>query len=320
MRNIKVIYIGGVGRSGSTILDRILGTIDGVSSCAEIYRIWEDGFVANQLCSCWKGVDECEFFAPLIREVIGERNKYQRVIELQESVDHSRHFFKLYTGLSSPTFQSNVAELKDLLEKLYFTLAKASGCDILVDSSKLPSRAFLLSQIPGIEVHLVHIVRDVRALAYAWQKDKYNPAIGRNMTKHPARRIAIVWWVFNVLLEFLSSMLPYRRIRYEDFAVNPRVETQKLIEALGPVSGKKAAFLDERTVQLGPIHTIGGNPHRFFHGTTEIRFDTEWVTKLDANTRRLVTLLTYPLLIRYGYTAWSRLSRVPAIGVSAFPR
>jgi len=284
MRNIKVIYIGGVGRSGSTILDRILGTIDGVSSCTEIYRIWKDGFAANQLCSCWKSVDDCEFFSSLIRDVIVERSRYKRIIELQESVDHSRHFVKLYTGMSSPAFKSNLAELNEVLRRLYFSLSKASGCEILVDSSKLPSRDFILSQIPGIQVHLVHIVRDVRALVYAWQKNKYDPATGRNMTKNPVRKIIVTWWIFNLLFEFLSSRLPYTRIKYEDFAVNPRRETQKLIEVLRPIAGKKAAFLDDKTVELGPIHTIGGNPDRFYHGTTEIRFDTEWITKLDAKT------------------------------------
>jgi len=49
---IKVIYIAGWGRSGSTLIDGILGHTPGLVSVGEIKFIWERGFIENRRCSC----------------------------------------------------------------------------------------------------------------------------------------------------------------------------------------------------------------------------------------------------------------------------
>ena len=43
-----------------------------------------------------------------------------------------------------------------------------------------------------------------------------------------------------------------------------------------------------------------GNPLRFEHGPLTIRPDDEWLTSIDPGDSRLVTALTWPLLMRYG--------------------
>ena len=39
---LRVLYIAGAGRSGSTILDRVLGTVHSTASYNELYRVFED--------------------------------------------------------------------------------------------------------------------------------------------------------------------------------------------------------------------------------------------------------------------------------------
>jgi len=41
MEKIKVVYIGGVGRSGSTLIDLLAGQADGFFSVGEIIWIWQ---------------------------------------------------------------------------------------------------------------------------------------------------------------------------------------------------------------------------------------------------------------------------------------
>jgi len=60
-------------------------------------------------------------------------------------------------------------------------------------------------------------------------------------------------------------------------------------------------FVDERTVELGPTHSITGNPDRLRTGPIAVRLDDRWRREMTARDRSLVTALTWPLLARYGY-------------------
>jgi len=48
-------------------------------------------------------------------------------------------------------------------------------------------------------------------------------------------------------------------------------------------------------------HTVAGNPVRMQSGPLKLRVDDAWRAAMPAGDRRLVTLLTFPLLARYGY-------------------
>jgi hypothetical protein len=52
---------------------------------------------------------------------------------------------------------------------------------------------------------------------------------------------------------------------------------------------------------VGVQHTVAGNPVRMQSGPVTLRVDDAWRGAMSARDRRLVTLLTFPLLARYGY-------------------
>ncbi len=311
MNKIKVIYVVGTGRSGTTLYDRIFGTLDGVSSFNEIYRLWQEGFLENSRCACGEAFDACSFWTPIASRLVRDASDLDRIVRLHHAVDHSRHFLKLYYNLGGRPFREKVHDYREVLRELYFAIAENSGNDVIVDSSKVPSRALILSQIPGIEVHLVHAVRDVRALVYAWRKKKHNPATGGDLTQYPPYRTATFWMARNIFSEMLASRLPYQRVVYEEFAARPRTVMQKLVDNLPPVAGQVLPFTSEDEIDLGPLHSIGGNPHRFRIGPTQIRNDDAWKNKIDPGARRLATVLASPLLSRYGYTQSANLVAAP---------
>jgi hypothetical protein len=107
----------------------------------------------------------------------------------------------------------------------------------------------------------------------------------------------------NVLSQRLGRGLPYARLRYEDFGRDPRAALQLLAAQVPALRGRTFPFTDERSIELPPLHTMAGNPHRFSTGLTTLRFDHEWTARLPASTRRYATALAYPLLQRYGYRA-----------------
>jgi len=304
MKKLKVIYVAGAGRSGSTVLDRILGTIPGTVSTNELNRIWIDGFADNKRCSCGAAFRECPFWRRVVAEAFDDTSQFDaaKMQNIWAAVDHSRHFLQLFSPLKSASFKKRLAEYQDILRRLYFAIAKVSNAEIIVDSSKIPSGALILKDIPGLEVHVIHLVRDARACVYAWQKKKQNLKSGVALRQYTPLRTVMFWMMRNTLASLLAARLPYVRVRYEDLLKNPQRELQRLLDRLGPFAGKRLNFATERAIALPEYHSISGNPDRFSAGVTNLRLDVEWMTKMNEPTRRMATVLTYPLLAQYGYT------------------
>ena len=59
---VPVLFIGGLGRSGSTLVDRVLGQTPGVCSVGELVFLWERGLLANERCGCGEPFDGCPFW------------------------------------------------------------------------------------------------------------------------------------------------------------------------------------------------------------------------------------------------------------------
>jgi len=184
---LTVIYIAGAGRSGSTILDRILGTVPRVTSCNETVRVWRNGFLENLGCACGSRFRDCPFWSAVAEEAFpsGEPNP-ERTDGLQWEVSRSRYFPRLLADPSpQSSFGARLAEYRATLGPLYRAIAEVSGCDVLVDSSKLPGEALVLAGIPGIDVRVVHLVRDARAVAHSWRRDRRDPGLRRRQDRHP---------------------------------------------------------------------------------------------------------------------------------------
>ena len=96
-KNNNVLFIAGPGRSGSTLLDLLLGQIDGFCSTGEMRYIWERGFAQNQLCGCGKPFRECEFWTQVVKEAFGgfENVDYVRFEGLRRAAER-----RVSSGLS----------------------------------------------------------------------------------------------------------------------------------------------------------------------------------------------------------------------------
>ena len=58
--DVKVLFLAGWGRSGTTIIDNILGEIDGFFSVGELYHLWGRGLVQERRCGCGVPPRQCE--------------------------------------------------------------------------------------------------------------------------------------------------------------------------------------------------------------------------------------------------------------------
>src|SRR6266545_3862920 len=58
----QVLYLGGLGRSGTTLLERLLGELPGAISLGEVVHLWERGVVDGERCGCGKSFRDCAFW------------------------------------------------------------------------------------------------------------------------------------------------------------------------------------------------------------------------------------------------------------------
>jgi hypothetical protein len=90
----------------------------------------------------------------------------------------------------------------------------------------------------------------------------------------------------------------------KDLIARPREWLDRILRM---VAGRpvELPLIDERTIDLRPSHSVKGNPDRLRTGPVELRLDDEWKTRMGPADRRVVTTLTWPLLMRYGYLTGS---------------
>ena len=56
---VRVLYLTGSGRSGTTVINSILGQLGGAFAGGELRYLWRRGVVENHLCGCGRTFDEC---------------------------------------------------------------------------------------------------------------------------------------------------------------------------------------------------------------------------------------------------------------------
>ena len=303
---LRVIYISGWGRSGTTIVDRLLGQLPGFFSVGELRSLW-DSDPSTQLCSCGHTIAECPVWAPSLSGAIGGSTgkEFAAMRALRDRSGRSRDVpARWVSSLLHKTPDARTLEYGDRLEDLYRQVARRSGAQTVVDSSKHPSEAQLLSRRCGIEMSLLHMVRDPRGVAYSWARSRQRHGSG---TEAPPERGALsstAWWTaWNLIIE--STLAPqlaerYRRARYEDVMREPRPE---LVDIARWAGGDPAAlhFSENDEVLLEPGHLVAGNPNRSGTGRVKLRPDLEWQEQLSRSDRWKSTLTALPMLRHYRY-------------------
>lgn len=310
---VKVVYIGGYSRSGSTLLLRLLGQMEGFVGVGEVWDIWQRSFTENQLCGCGRPFRQCEFWQAVVEQAFGgfEAVNVEAMQLLRRSVqsNHRIHFLAL-PFLRPSKYEKELSAYAGVLGELYRAIHQVSGGKIIVDSSKVPPYAFVLNQVSNIDLHVVHLVRDSRATAYSWQRKKIRPEIHWQtayMDRYSPVRSAMEWNVMNGLLHALKySGAKYMRLRYEELACKPRRSILRILTDLGQEPPDMDFFDNGHAVRLDVDHTVSGNPNRFQQGAVKIRPDFEWQEKMARGQKHLVTALTWPLLLNYGYLGRNR--------------
>jgi hypothetical protein len=280
-----IIYIAGDGRSGSTLLARVLGEIDGFVNLGEAAQhLLNPGMRSRNIaCECGLGPEQCTQWASLLNEV-----DFQ-VLDAGCETMRVRWFLRLKNHWTRRN--ENCVEVLGELERFYVNVAAATGNNVLVDSSKYPSAAFLLAQSDIVTTSIIHLVRDPRSVIASWGHAK------GYLRKHSSVKSLVQWALLNTYVERLSDSCPrVRTIRYETFTQSPRecvADLMKWMDLPGELP-----FRSEDSAYLTSQHGLAGNPDRSESG---------WVTIADRTKEFrgfrswLIGALLAPWMKRYGY-------------------
>lgn len=305
----QVVFLGGLGRSGSTLVERILGQLPGVCTLGEVVHLWERGVLGDERCGCGEPFSRCPFWLQVGNVAFGgwDRVDLEAVRALEVEVDRTRYIPALAApGRVAAGVRERARQLAGYYARLYEAVAKVSGAGTVVDSSKNASLAYVLREQADLDLRVLHVVRDSRGVAYSWTKEVRRPEAGAAhplMHRYPPWRSALLWDAQNAAFGLLAALgTPTRRVHYEALLADPVGTLREVCAFLGlPDVGAAPTFLRQHEVELAPAHTVSGNPMRFETGTVALRRDDSWRGKMPTPEQRLVSAITLPLLLRYRY-------------------
>jgi len=308
----QVLFIVGAGRSGSTLLERLIADHGDVAAVGELRFLWERGVGQDQRCSCRSTFAECAFWTSVMSEVesdVGGAERLAGLASTRSHVDRIRYIpFMHIEALRPAAYARSYDKFASLITAVYRAIDRVGDHRLILDSSKDPSYAHFLSTLPGIDVAFVNLVRDARAVAHSWRRAKTRPEI------HWAQAEMDVWpyskaatdWCYKYVQSSALKQVARRRvltIRYENLVKDHK-------SAL-PLIGSHLARLGMDGAGLGPAslvplqagtscyHTVSGNPIRFETAPPVVREDDEWRWAMPRRNQLAVAAITAPLLAHH---------------------
>lgn len=302
--NIKVLFIVGCSRSGSTVMDAVLASHADAVGLGELQSLPKAGWMGEDYCGCGVHVHQCQFWT-----AVRERWSAETGAEAEDYLDLQRKVSRLrqLPRLLAPSLLRGAwfGPYRDLTTALLRAIAREAGVSTLIDSSKNPVRAMALSRLPDIDLRLIHLVRDPRGVAASLMKSwKPDPQRGiqQAIAGMSAGQVARSWNLVNRFSEGVvrrTAKPRAIRIRYEDVLADPT----KQLAAIGTMASMDfsevaAGIEQEKPVSFG--HMVAGNRLRM-KGSAPLRRSDDWSDRIDDASCRIIQHRCRRGMARYGY-------------------
>lgn len=306
---VNLAYILSANFSGSTLLAMLLGSQREAVTIGEM-RAPAIGDPNAYICSCGEQIKKCAFWvkvnAAMAKRGVPDfditearisihdaKNKYvQRLLNpmprgpLLEAVRT--------TGLSlMPSWPGHLREVHQRNTALVESLREVTGARIVIDSSKISLHLKYLLRCPALNIKVIRLVRDGRAVT--------NSSLGHGLkraTRQESVAAAALSWRRNneasetVLADLLKSEWIF--LQYEELCRQPEATLRRLCEFLG---------MDTREIVLdfrAKTQHVLGNEMRLKSGS-DIRQDERWRTALSKEDLAVFDEVAGEMNRKYGY-------------------
>lgn len=287
MDKINVIYIAPIGYSGSTLMDRILGSYEGLQNIGEAKFF--DEWVENDLkCSCSKKMSECDFWGEFIAKYPDFR------------IGQSKGNYKLNLLYRKPKdFIHKSMSVGKKTHFLYDYILKKTGKQAIVDSSKNIGRLAMLAQSGFFNVKVIQMIRNGKDVCASMKIEKYRPSFEdqRKTKKQSFWKSAIKWRLTHANLSKLSKeySLPLLPVHLESLTDE---------DQLPGIISRVNSFLDMGHTETGinkKSHTISGSHWRVMDGNTIISKGVRDGYKISLMDKLIFNLIAGRMNRNFGY-------------------
>lgn len=314
-RACGILRVVGDDRSGTTLIGTIIGQLPSAYFVGELTQIWRALASPNWRCSCGSIFRECEFWHQvLVRS--GVENDFDIDLLRRITEQHLRIRPSTFHTLGRRALNPPLSTYAEALDAVSDAIADVSGCSVIIDSTKSAPELLLALRALRREIHVLHVIRDPRAVAYS--RLCRRPASGAPRSQWRWSEGPIVcsarWIIRNTLLEIIAATLAAysTRIRYEDFLARPVAMIAQIVNALRlPVGDAQIDVLPSIFQSLaGPEpgmfvrtqHAIAGNSRMLSqNGHIALRTDNEWMHSTARRHKYTIAAVSLPLMFRYHY-------------------
>ncbi|MEM6338997.1 MAG: hypothetical protein AAF673_03620 [Pseudomonadota bacterium] len=286
--DVKIIYIAGYGRSGSTLIDRFISSNISATGCGELARLF---FHAHQesvlgLCSCKSPYVKCPLWGPLLEKIrrhpLG--GSFEELDRLTQKIE-TTHPKKLDVSLSFEFYK-----YKWLWQTVFSYIQKKTGNKVVLDSSKTTPRGggfrpFYLSKILDSKVLMLHLTRHPTAVLNSVSKGS-NKRLEDKRESDDNKQIRLMkswfsWRGSNNIAYWLGRQKFIYRVgvNYEKFCESPESFKATLIntvEELWPETSQIGSSSKIYNAEIDNVdHGVGGNRMRR-NKVHSIQIDNQW--------------------------------------------
>ncbi|MCH7750692.1 MAG: sulfotransferase [Planctomycetes bacterium] len=304
----SLVFIGGSGRSGSTLLELLLNQNSLIRSVGEFFRLSQYARTNLEPCTCGRPVMECPFWLEVqaeLQRTTGEHSDPQLLKSFEVSLP--KHELGMVTNLvqraslvlGNPWLHRSIS--RRFLRRTYQTvqnsmviyevIRRVTHCPVILESTKVPRRLKELYLADPRSFKLIYLIRDGRAVAASAMR-----RIGMDM-----KTAAGEWERWNRRSWWAQLTVPARqkiRIRYEDICQSTEPTLQSICQFLEIPF--EQSMLELRKSES---HSLGGNPMRFRQEESTIRLDEQWREQLTEKDLSIFNSVAGRMNRRFGYTS-----------------
>lgn len=298
-RKIPYVFLTSHAFSGSTLTSFLLGAHPNIATVGMLTGPADHLALETYRCSCGKLFQQDPFWQAVTDAVnqygvpysldqhLGTRitlgsNKLVRQIRTDSLRSNTLEKYRDWLMFNLwPGHKRDMHELVRRNEVFARAILDVSGKSVFLDTSKDPMRIRYLCLSPQIDLHVIHLVRDVRGVVASILSRRSDMNV-KQATSH--------WLVAEHNIRRHLKTLPESRqtlVRYEDITANPLETLNGLFAFMGVRPLEK--MVDFREVDN---HILGNKMRK--QSSSEIKVDERWRTVLSDSQLQLISKITGP--------------------------